>query len=348
MTTHNDAHFESIHAPKAKRTAVILANTGTPQAPTPEAVGVYLEEFLSHPRICPMNPHIWKFILKHFIIPKRSVTSAEKYSHIWTEDGFKFLLDHKELAQKLTQRYQEAGYDVKVAVGMSFGQPSLPSVMKFLKQEGYERLLVLPLYPQNAFSQASIVADQAFEAAKETGWEGKLEVVPDYSANPRYLQAIADTVRNSEFDPSQGDRLLLSYHSVPMVDINNGDTYRDMTQLTSENVARLLGLDKDQWFISYQCRFDKERAWVSPFVRDVFAEIVKKGINGKLYMICPNFSVDCLETYYDIGYELQPVWSETLQKAGLSAQEHPLVYLPCLNASDAHVEVVMSVLSSLL
>ena len=332
----------------SSKTAVIISNTGSPAAATPEAVGVYLKQFLSHPRICPMNPRIWNFMLDHIILPKRRVKSAQKYKLIWTDEGFRFLLDHEALAQKITERYAAQGKDVKVAVGMSFGEPSIPHAMEKLRQEGYERLLVLPLYPQNAFSQAGIVADEAFACAPKTGWEGRVEIVPDYSANKRYLEAIADSVRASGFDAAAGDHLLMSYHSVPLADIENGDTYRDTTQRTSQSVAELLGLDRESWSISYQCRFDKEREWVSPFVATVFQEIAQKGIDGKLYMICPNFSVDCLETYYDIGYEFKPLWDGMMKAMGFGPNEHELVYIPCLNAGDAHAEVVMSVLDPLI
>ena len=330
---------------RGPRRAVIIANTGTPDEPTPEAVGVYLRQFLSHPRICPMNPLVWKFILNCFILPKRRVASAAKYQTIWTAEGSQFLNDHLALAQKLTERYRASGEDIEVAVAMSFGNPSIPDVMGRLHEEGFEQLFVLPLYPQNAFSQAGIVADDTAACAARTGWAGRYQMVGDYSANELYLHAIADAVRDAGFDAAAGDHLLMSYHSIPVVDVQNGDTYSDTTKATSSRVAELLGLERDQWSISYQCRFDKERDWLTPFIHSVLADLAEKGVGGRLFVVCPNFSVDCLETYYDIGHEVMPEWAELLEKNGGSVERTPLVYVPCLNATDAHADVIMDVLA---
>ena len=66
------------------KNGIIIVNTGSPAAPTSEAVTKYLRAFLSDPRICPMNPRLWRLILNRFIIPKRAPVSAAKYASIWT------------------------------------------------------------------------------------------------------------------------------------------------------------------------------------------------------------------------------------------------------------------------
>lgn len=75
------------------KTGIIIVNTGSPAAPTSEAVAEYLRAFLSDPRICPMNPRLWRLILNRFIIPKRArsrLPSTQRYgptrAHRWMRE----------------------------------------------------------------------------------------------------------------------------------------------------------------------------------------------------------------------------------------------------------------------
>jgi ferrochelatase len=51
-----------------------------------------------------------------------------------------------------------------------------------------------------------------------------------------------------------------------------------------------------------------------------------------LQILCPGFSADCLETIEEIGMENRDYFLE----AGGERYE----YIPCLNASDAHIDVL--------
>src|SRR5471032_3496099 len=69
------------------RSAVVLVNLGTPDAPTRSAVRRYLKEFLSDPRVVEIPRAVWWFILNLIILPFRSGKSAKKYASIWTREG---------------------------------------------------------------------------------------------------------------------------------------------------------------------------------------------------------------------------------------------------------------------
>jgi len=321
------------------RLGVILANTGTPDSPAPEDVAKYLDQFLSNPRIVPMPKPIWNIVLHKVIIPKRSVASGQKYETIWTDEGFEFLRTHERLAQKVEDRYRQKGMDVLVRVGMSFGNPALKEVAVQLHEQGCADIVVIPLYPQNAYSQAAIIHDDVRSLYAEYDWGRTVSVVGDYSRNSIYRHALVDAVRAAGFDAGAGDRLLMSYHSIPMKDIKQGDTYDVTTCETSLYVAEALGLNDSQWMAAYQSRFDKERKWLSPYVDDILKQWADEGIEGKLYVMCPNFSVDCLETFYDVQQDMKRKWMELSGKP-----EGAFVYIPCLNDTDAHVDMVMDLL----
>src|SRR5262249_2653620 len=70
-----------------ERTAVLLVNLGTPDAPTPAAVRRYLSEFLADPRVVEIPRALWWPILHGVILRTRPAQSAAKYASIWTREG---------------------------------------------------------------------------------------------------------------------------------------------------------------------------------------------------------------------------------------------------------------------
>lgn len=367
---------------------IIIANTGTPDAPEPEAVKRYLREFLTDPRICPMNPLAWKFILNAFILPRRSVASAEKYKAIWTPDGSPLTVGMASLAQKL-----EASLAANASIGeaaaadsgapstsgtanasnapapvvrcaMSYGSPSLKEALAELRQEGCEEVIVIPLYPQSAYSTTEAVLDRARSALEELDWHPSLVEVRGYSGHPLYLAAIADSIRASGFDAAAGDRLLFAFHSIPVTDIDAGDTYGEQAHATTKAIAHELSLTPNAWRIGFQCRFDKSRSWLGPFTMEALEKLESanqpaehassdRPANapanaGRLFVIAPNFSVDCLETLYDIEIELREARHVQALAVGVdeSAAVADLRYIPCLNDSDAHVRLLGALISN--
>lgn len=319
---------------------IIIANTGTPDDPSPEAVKRYLKQFLSNQRIVYMNRIVWSIILNCFILPKRSVSSSEKYKTIWKDDGFKFKNDHFALARELEASYRADGEDVCVRVGMSFGNPSIESAMQELHDAGCEELIVVPLYPQSAFSTDLVVEDEIKEKANATGWTGKWHRIDGYADNERYIEAIVDSIKDSGYNADAGDRLLILIHSIPYTDINKGDTYEQQVKETVRLIVQKmdLGEEGDKWQLAYHCRFDNDREWLSPFVQTVVEGFAEDDPTRNIYAICPGFSVDCLETYFDIEQELKKKWDEI--------GKSDLVYIPCLNASVDHVAVLRDVIDN--
>lgn len=325
---------------------IMIANTGSPDNPSPEAVKRYLKRFLSHPRIVPMNPTIWNVILNCFILPRRSKASSKKYEIIWTDGGFTFVRDHDRLARSVAATLRERGQNAAVAFAMSFGNPGIHPMLEQLRTAGCDYVDVLPLYPQNAYSQAYIVADQVREALASMNWDADCRVIGDYSENEAYLEAVADSVRLRGFDPACGDRLIMGFHSVPRVDIENGDTYERSVKATCNWLASTLEIPRGQWALGYQCRFDKSRKWLDPFSTRIFENWAEEGFDGRLFYVCPNFSADCLETLYDVELDLRFKWFDMLVEHGLELREDSFVYVPCLGASEAHVKVILDVLEN--
>lgn len=327
----------------SSKTGVLLVNTGTPAAPTPRAVRSFLSRFLMHRRIAPMNRIVWWWILHLFILPKRGKASAEKYALIWTDEGSPSTVAHDALARGVGEELAARGFDVSVRVAMSFSEPRVGESIRALRKSGCDRVVVLPLYPQSAYSTTGAVRDEVASAVRLSRFRDSVEVVEDYHANPTYLRAIAASIRHAGFDPQSDDRLLFSYHSIPLADIEAGDRYELQSGASSLRIAEELGLARDRWTIAYQCRFDKDRDWLAPSTADTLARWADVG-DGRVFVVCPNFAVDCLETLYDIKRVLEPEYLDRRRAAGHPTDTGCFVYVPCLGKSKAHVRVLCDVI----
>lgn len=310
---------------------VILANTGSPEAPEPQAVRTYLSAFLADPRICPMDPRLWRLILHAFILPKRCVSSAEKYQLIWTDGGSPLSVHMASLAAALEA---EAGEGVLVRHAMSYGAPTLACALADLRDAGCTDVTVVPLYPQSAHSTTGVVSDQLTAALADLAWRPQVRVIERYADAPAYLDAIAGSVRAAGFGEA-GDGLLFAFHSIPLADVRAGDDYGEQAEATAQAVAARLGLAPGQWQLGFQSRFDKHRRWLSPFTREV---LPKLDACERLFVVAPNFSVDCLETLYDIDIILRQHCQQT-------NPDRPFVYVPCLNATPAHVSLLHTLIT---
>lgn len=324
-------------------TGVLLVNTGSPAAPEPAAVKEYLARFLSDPYIRPMNAVGWWLILHLFILPKRSKVSAQKYAHIWTEEGSPLIVHQERLARDVEARLRANGHAALVRSAMNYGEPSVERALADLRAKGCASLVVLPLYPQSAYSTTASVHDRVRRALARAKWQVPCHLVEDYHDNSAYIKALAAAVRDAGFDPASTDELYLSYHSIPLADVDRGDAYPQQVRATNAALTAELGIGADRWRTGFQCRFDKEREWLTPFTRDVLAELAHRKDAQRLFFLCPNFAIDCLETLYDIGYEIAPAYRVQRKAAGLPPAE--FVYVPCLNSSPAHSAVLASILA---
>jgi ferrochelatase len=123
---------------------VLVAQLGTPDAPTAPALRRYLRQFLSDRRVIDYHPLVWQPILRGIILRSRPRRSARLYARIWTETGSPLLLHSQGQVAALQDRL---GADFRVALGMTYGQPSIASALQQMESEGLDRIIVLPMFP---------------------------------------------------------------------------------------------------------------------------------------------------------------------------------------------------------
>lgn len=321
---------------------VLLVNTGSPDKPTPRAVRKYLKQFLSDPHVVSSGRLAWWFVLRLIVLPRRSKASAERYRGIWTDEGSPMVSSHAKLAYALESRLAEE-FDwgkVMVRFAMSYGKPKTVSAFKEFKARGVDHVIVVPTYPQSAISTTKAAIARVEEGRRRARFRGSVEYVEDYGANPTWYRAIAASILNAGFDPEGDDRLLLSFHSIPLEHIEMGDTYEHEVGTSALAITDVLGIDRKRWTLAFQSPFGDPSKWLQPFSTDVLERWGEVG-TSRAFVVNPGFAVDCLETLYDIPHDLEPAFVKGAREAGL--EPGAFVYVPCLGKSKAHVKVLADV-----
>jgi ferrochelatase len=301
---------------QAQRTAVLLINLGTPDAPTAAAVRPYLKQFLSDPRVVEIPKVIWWCILNLIILPIRSGASAKKYASVWMsgpEGGAPLLVHSKNTAKALEQKFIAQGKDVLVDIAMRYGNPSMESVLKKLEAQGMERLLILPLYPQYSATTTASTFDEVFRIV--SGWRNQpeLRLIKHYHDHPGYINALKEQVESywqthGRPDFASGDKLLFSFHGVPKRTLDKGDPYHCECHKTGRLLREALGLTAEQAMVTFQSRFGKAE-WLKPYTAPT-VESLGHQKTRRLDIFCPGFPADCLETLAEIADDHLGGWPQ--------------------------------------
>ncbi len=317
----------------ARKQGVLLFNLGTPDAPTRSAVARYLREFLSDERVVDLPRWFWLPLLNLVIVPLRAGRSARAYAKVWTKDGSPLLY----FSEQLKQRLQETSNSSTVfALGMRYGRPSIQSAMEDLRAEGAESLTVLPMYPQFSYTTTATGYDAVEKALKDMGWQPRLNRIDDYHTDPRWIRAVAGSIRRYWDSHGKAERLLFSMHGIPQRYIEAGDPYQQQCENSVAALSEELGLDENDWLLTYQSRLGRE-PWLQPYTDMTLEALGEEGVKH-VQVVCPGFAVDCLETLEEIAMEN----AEGFEEAG----GEKLEYIPALNDSGAHADALLEIIKS--
>jgi ferrochelatase len=321
------------------RSAVLLVNLGTPDAPEPGAVRRYLREFLSDPRVIEIPRAVWLPILHGIILNVRPRKSAAKYATIWMPEGSPLRVYSERQASLLRGYLGERGLDIDVARAMRYGQPSIESVLGELRARHVERLLVLPLYPQYSATSTATVFDEVHRVLAATRNLPEVRWVKHFHDHPRYIEALKVSVLAywQKFGRAidAGGKLVMSFHGVPRRTLDLGDPYHCECQKTGRLLAEALGLSKDEYVITFQSRFGKAE-WLQPYTAPTLRELGRNG-TARVDVLCPGFVADCLETLEEIGLEGKHEF--------LTAGGREYHCIPCVNDAPAFIEALADIVT---
>ncbi|MBO9618937.1 MAG: ferrochelatase [Niabella sp.] len=334
-----------------RKTGVILMNLGSPDSTAVKDVKKYLDEFLMDERVIDKPWLLRLLLVKGIINPFRAPKSAEAYKTIWWKEGSPLIVLSKQLQEALQKKTT-----LPIELSMRYGNPTPEASYNALlkRMPDVEEVILVPLYPHYAMSSFETAVEHMKEAHKKNNYPFRLKVVPPFYKHPAYINALAESMRphlQGDFD-----QLLFSYHGIPERHILKADPtkkhcmqvenccfkaseshptcYRHQVTLTSELVAKKLGLKKDQWQQSYQSRLGRD-PWLLPNTQVRLPQLPKEQVK-KLIVVCPSFVSDCLETLEEI--ELRG--KEDFMAHG--GEQYS--YIPCMNTSPLWVDALLQLI----
>jgi ferrochelatase len=317
------------------KTAVILTNLGTPDKPEAGAVKRYLREFLSDARVVEgkgLRRLAWLAVLNFIILNLRPRKVAKLYRSIWEDDSpMRKILNEQvtELQLLLQQSYETTPC---VFSGMTYGSPSLKERLESLAGHGYQRVLIIPMYPQYSATTTAPIYDQVarFQLGRREVLD--IRIVKSFYNHPAYIHALAQSIRSFRQSAQPVDKLMLSYHGIPKEYADKGDPYPQQCHQTSVLVAKALGLTENEWITTFQSRFGPAE-WLQPYTDKTLESLAHKQVKA-IDVVCPAFTADCLETLEEIAEENK----EVFHKAGGESYQ----YIPAVNSSPAFIVALMT------
>ncbi|OOF16088.1 MULTISPECIES: ferrochelatase [unclassified Salinivibrio] len=315
---------------KHNQVGVLLVNLGTPEAPTSQSVKAFLSEFLHDHRVVDLTRWLWCPLLHGVILPIRSPKVAKLYQSIWMEEGSPLMVYAKRQQKALAEQVS-----VPVALGMTYGNPSIAQGLDELQAKGCDKVLVLPLYPQYSATTTAAVFDKVAKSLKGRPVIPALRYVNHYHDHPLYQAALAHSVKQHWQVHGKGDLLLCSYHGIPQRFADNGDPYPRHCEQTTSLLQAELGLADNEIMMTYQSRFGREE-WLKPYTDKTLETLPSKGVKT-LDIMTPAFSADCLETLEEIAEQCRDTF--------LEAGGERFRFIPCLNDDEAHIHLMASLVA---
>jgi ferrochelatase len=220
---------------------------------------------------------------------------------------------------------------------MRYGNPSTPAVLDRLRAAGCERIVFFPLYPQYSAPTTATANDQAFRALMRMRRQPAIRTVGPYHDHPLYIEALARSVEAAYAGlDHRPDALVTSYHGMPQRYLTEGDPYHCHCRKTTRLLRDRLGFAADEIVVTFQSRFGPEE-WLQPYTVEEVARLAEAR-RKRIAVVAPAFSSDCVETLEEIQVEIR----ESFLHAGGEA----FTYVPCLNADEAHIDMMMAILET--
>ena len=336
MFEPNPRHPPGHPAVRHGRIGVLISNLGTPEGTSYWPMRRYLKEFLSDRRVIETNPALWWLILNGIILTIRPSRSGHAYEKIWNRERNESPL--KTITRAQAEKLSGALSDLPPVIvdwGMRYGLPAMGERIKALAEQGCDRLLVFPLYPQYSAATNATAADKAFDTLKRLRWQPAIRIVPAYFDHPAYIDALAKSL--GDFLKSLGwqpDLILASFHGLPESYVKAGDPYYCHCQKTARLLSAKLQLPEGKLKVVFQSRFGRAE-WLKPYAQDTVSALPSQGVRN-LVMIMPGFSADCVETLEEVAIGL----NETFRHNG----GVNFATVPCLNDSPASIAMLASII----
>ncbi|MCK5728816.1 MAG: ferrochelatase [Methylococcales bacterium] len=310
---------------------VLLINLGSPASTKTSDVRRYLKQFLWDKRVVNLPRSLWWLVLHFLVLPFRPRKSAKAYRKIWQPQGSPLILFTHALAKKLETLVDDK--KVIVDYAMRYGKPSIKKKLTQFKQSECDEIIIIPLYPQYSSTTTASVYDEVSSLLQTWRSIPSLRFISHYYRHPTYIKAIAQSIQKA-WKYQRSDLLLISFHGLPKKLTELGEPYFDQCHASAQLIAEYLNLKDFEWKLVFQSRFGKAE-WLQPYCIEVLKKLPSQGIKN-IDVICPGFATDCLETLEEIAITNQEIFTD--------AGGGGYYYIPALNDSDTHAELMLDLI----
>ena len=308
---------------RAVKKGILLVQLGTPDAPTPKAIRRFLKAFLSDKRVIGLPRILWYPILYGIILVIRPRKLSKVYQEIW-DHGSPLSNISEEMVAALQKRYENKAL---VKLAMRYGKPDIPQMMKTFQEQGIDDLCILPMYPQYSATTTASVFDDVMASLTQMSYIPSIRWINGYADNPVYIELICASIRRHWEEHGRAQRLLISFHGLPANSRKKGDPYACFCEKTTRLIRETLDLTADDAPMVYQSRFGFAK-WLSPYCDQAIQELGAQGVKT-MDVVCPGFSVDCLETLEEMKIRNHALF--------MASGGESLRLIPCLNTNGVPV-----------
>ncbi|WP_094752335.1 ferrochelatase [Psychromonas sp. CD1] len=311
-----------------KKCAVLLVNLGTPELATKKSVRKFLTSFLLDKRVVDMSRFFWLPILFLVILPFRVGRVSKLYQKIWGKEGSPLRVLSESLSIKLDKALKKE--DVQCVLAMTYGSPSIASVLQNLADSGITQLTIIPLFPQYSVSTTAPIFDQVALFIKKQSYFPEIIFKNNYHDNPLYISALCKSIEAHWLIHGRAKKLIFSFHGIPQRYVDKGDPYQHQCEASVALVVNKLGLKPSEYLLGYQSRMGRE-VWLMPYIDQKLIELAKTGCDS-VDIICPAFATDCLETLEEMAIQNKKLF--------LDAGGKEFHYIACLNDSRSQIKLL--------
>ena len=326
------------HPPaRSGRVGVLLMSLGTPEGTGYWPMRRYLKEFLSDRRVIEVSRLIWWPVLNLVILTKRPGPKGRDYASVWNterDEGPLKTITRAQAEDVAEHLAGTVGDKVVVDWSMRYGFPRTADRIQALLDQGCDRILAVPLYPQYAAATSATACDQVFAALQAMRWQPAIRIAPPWHDDPVYIDALVLKMKADlaklDFEP---EIILVSFHGVPKEYLLKGDPYHCHCVGTYRRMREAFGWPAERFRYSFQSRFGSAE-WLKPYTDETVTALAKSGVKS-MAIVAPGFTADCLETLEELDGENRHYFE------GNGGER--FAYLPCLNATPDGMRVIRHV-----
>jgi ferrochelatase len=300
---------------------ILLVNLGSPKKANYMSIICFLKNFLSDSRVIKLPKILWYPILFGIILPFRSRRLIHSYQSILIDGNIPLHFYTDRLASKCDEITDDKTH---VLSCYRYPQTSIRDAISALKAYPIRKLTIIPLFAQYSASTSGSVFDAITKELSKENFIWDIKYIHTYHHHPEFIALIADQI-NTYFKQHGKRHLLISYHGLPEAMLKAGDPYYCYCMQTSRLIKEMLNLTNNDISTSFQSRFGAQK-WLEPYTDHVIPKLAHE--HKEIAVICPGFSVDCLETLEEVNV----TYRQLFMKHGGRSYD----YIPCLNDSDQH------------